>query len=326
MAERTGAPGWRELPPAAGAYVMATGIVSIGLHLTGFEVLSVVALVLAAVVWVLLGIDFVTRLLRERSRWESEAGTPPGLTGVAATTVLGTRVALLGWDFVAAGALVLAALWWPVLLFAVMRRWTRSMPGSEFLVCVATQGSAVLAATLAAETGTAWLVWVALGGFCSGVMLYLVALTHFDLQQIWRGAGDQWVCTGALAISALAAAKILAAHRLSGSMHTGLLVILWALLACNWALYIVLALAEIARPRPDYDIRRWATVFPLGMTAVATLTAGTVTGVGALGTAGRVLLVIAIAVWLITLVKAVASADLGGRIRAARGGRLGLRH
>ncbi|UGT43380.1 tellurite resistance/C4-dicarboxylate transporter family protein [Nocardia yamanashiensis] len=301
---------WRELPPAAGAAVMATGILSIGLHLTGFEVLSVAALALAAVVWVVLGIDFATRLVGQPSRWVAEAGTPPGLTGVAATTVLGTRVVLLGWDGLGAAALVLAGIWWPVLLVAVMRRWSRVMPGSEFLVCVATQGLAVLAASLAGAGGPVWLCRAALAWLCLGVLLYLIALTHFDFRQIWQGAGDQWVCTGALAISALAAAKILAVHWLSGAGHTVLLGALWVLLGLNWVLYLVLGIAEIARPRREYDIRRWATVFPLGMTAVATLTAGTVTGVSVSGAVGRLLLAIAVAAWILTLVK-----GLRGRLR-----------
>jgi hypothetical protein len=39
---------WAGRPPAAGAAVMATGIVSVGLHLTGHEVLSGIALVLGS--------------------------------------------------------------------------------------------------------------------------------------------------------------------------------------------------------------------------------------------------------------------------------------
>lgn len=35
--------------------------------------------------------------------------------------------------------------------------------------------------------------------------------------------------------------------------------------------YVVLAVAEVRRPRLAYDVRRWATVFPLGMAAGASL-------------------------------------------------------
>ncbi|MFE0013108.1 hypothetical protein ACFVZX_42695, partial [Streptomyces erythrochromogenes] len=38
---------WAGLPPAAGAAVMATGIISVALHMTGHETSSLVALVIA---------------------------------------------------------------------------------------------------------------------------------------------------------------------------------------------------------------------------------------------------------------------------------------
>ncbi|WP_406381022.1 hypothetical protein [Streptomyces sp. NBC_01618] len=97
---------WVELPPAAGTTVMATGIVSIGLHLVGQEALSRILLVLAAFAWLALAVDFARRLMRDRNRWETEADTPPALNAVAATTILGTWFALLGRLIVAVAALV----------------------------------------------------------------------------------------------------------------------------------------------------------------------------------------------------------------------------
>ncbi|MGW1926077.1 hypothetical protein ACWCQ0_43695, partial [Streptomyces massasporeus] len=87
---------WAAWPPVAGAAVMATGILSVGLSLTGFEVVSVVALWLATGLWLLLAIGFAALLVRDRRRWEVTADTPPALTAVAATTVLGVRFELLG--------------------------------------------------------------------------------------------------------------------------------------------------------------------------------------------------------------------------------------
>lgn len=292
---------WRDLPPAAGAFVMATGIISIGLHRTGFEWPSRVLLALAGVVWVLLAIDFAVRLVGDRTRWLSEAESPPGLTGVAATCVLGTRMAMLGWHTVAWIALALAVVWWPVLLSAVMSHWNRRMPGAEFLVCVATQGLAVLAATLGKIHDSRWLAMAAVAWFCLGVGLYVLALTRFDFRQIWSGAGDQWVATGAIAISALAAAVTVDIPGWKPVAHGALTTAALTLLMLNWAVYSVLVVAEIANPRPGYDIRRWATVFPLGMTAVATLTTGAVADLTALRVVGRVLLLIAVVAWLATL-------------------------
>ncbi|WP_203217571.1 hypothetical protein [Nocardia arthritidis] len=62
----------------------------------------------------------------------------------------------------------------------------------------------------------------------------------------------------------------------------------------------MLLVAEVARPRNRYDIRRWATVFPLGMTAVSTLNTGAAAGIPAFWPIGDVLLVIAVGAWLLT--------------------------
>lgn len=301
---------WALRPPAAGAAVMATGIISVGLHLTGDEVLSRIALVVGCVAWLGLAGDFVVRLTRQPERWRQEAGTPAALTAVAATTVLGTRFSLLGWQYLAEALLALAALLWPGLLYVVVRHWRRGMPGGVFLGCVATQGLAVLGAVLAAAESSAWLAHAALVLFWLGLVLYVWALTLFDPRQVLEGAGDQWIAGGALAISALAGSKLIAADgpRLylwnedaDDVLHT----VTVALLVLDLAWYAVLAVAELVRPRLRYDFRRWATVFPLGMTAAATLSVATAVDVSWLETPGEVLLWIAVAAWLAVAVGAV---------------------
>ncbi|MER6024878.1 tellurite resistance/C4-dicarboxylate transporter family protein [Streptomyces sp. NPDC001851] len=301
---------WAERPPAAGAAVMATGILSVGLHLTGAEALSWVTLAMTGVAWVALAADFVLRLLCERQRWVAEAESPGALSAVAATTVLGTRVAELGRQTVAGALLALAALLWPVLLVLVVRHWGQRMPGAVFLCCVATQGVAVLAATLAAAQRTAWLAHAALVVFWLGLVLYGLALARFDVRQVLEGAGDHWIAGGALAISALAGAKLLVAGDaglyLWDEDDRGVLrTVTVALLVLNLAWCLVLLAAEAVRPRRGYDVRRWATVFPMGMTAAATLTAASVLGVPWLSWPGRVLLWVAVAVWLAVATGAV---------------------
>ncbi|MFC9700071.1 tellurite resistance/C4-dicarboxylate transporter family protein [Streptomyces sp. NPDC056943] len=288
---------WAAWPPVTGAAVMATGILSVGLSLTGFEAVSVVALCLATALWVLLAFGFSALILEDRRRWESIADTPPALTAVAATTVLGVRFELLGLTPVAVSLLVIAALVWPVTLIAVLRHLTRRAPGAVFLICVATQGLAVLCAVLAPEVGD-WLARVALGLFLLGLVLYVDALARFDVRQVVTGAGDQWIAGGALAISALTGSKLLASGVWSGGAATTLRVATLVLVALDLAWYAVLLCGEVARPRLGYDVRRWATVFPLGMTAVASLSVSAATGVGWLEGVGRVLLWIAVAAWL----------------------------
>lgn len=293
---------WTELPPAAGAAVMATGIVSVGLHLIHVEWLSAVLLCLAAAEWILLAADFATRATRETGRWLREAVTPPALTGVAATSVLGTRIALLGWRWLAIMLLVVALAAWPGLLMAVLRHRRSRMPGAFFLICVSTQGLSVLAATLR----TTVLDWAALVFFCLGLVLYGLALTHFDLRQVAGGAGDQWIACGGLAISALAGSKLVATGTFTGWPHTTLRMVTQAVLALCVAWYVILLVAEVRRPRLQYDIRRWATVFPLGMTAVACLSVAAVEQLDGLHTLGVVLLWFAFAAWAFT------AAMLGG--------------
>ncbi|MGZ3100967.1 tellurite resistance/C4-dicarboxylate transporter family protein [Streptomyces sp. H72] len=321
---------WAQRPPAAGAAVMATGILSVGLHLTGHELLSRIALVLACAAWLTLAANFAYLLLVERARWLTRAGTPGALTAVAATTVLGTRIALFDRSTPAAALLALAALLWPALLFLVVTHWGRRMPGAVFLGCVATEGLAVLGATLSATTSTPWLAHASLVPFFLGIVLYLVALFRFDLRQVARGAGDHWVAGGALAISALAGAKLLAAA------GTGMY--LWNeddsavlhdltvfLLALDLAWYAVLLAAEIAWPRIRYDVRRWSTVFPLGMTAAATLSVAAAVDAPWLDAPGQVLLWIAVAAWLAVAAGAVLQARAGLRSGGVDAGAEGLR-
>ncbi|MBO0511993.1 tellurite resistance/C4-dicarboxylate transporter family protein [Streptomyces beijiangensis] len=284
---------------------MATGILSVGLHLTRHETLSRGALALAGVLWLLLAADFGVRLLRDRTRWTAEAGTPAALTAVAATTVLGTRLSLLGWQAVAVALLVLSAVVWPVLMWDVTRRWGRRMPGGVFLVCVATQGLVVLAATLAAAESQQWLARVGVVFFCLGLALYVDAFVRFDLGCVRTGAGDQWVAGGALAISALAGAKLLAVVELGAVVHEVLRGATLVVLALDIAWYCVLLWSELRWPRPHYDVRRWATVFPMGMTSVATLSVATAAHLPWLTSPGRVLLWVAVAAWLAACAGAV---------------------
>ncbi|MEU2393844.1 hypothetical protein [Streptomyces sp. NPDC007369] len=290
-----------ELPPAAGGAVLAPGILSVGLHLIGQEVLSLAALAVAGVLWLLLACAFACRLVCDRPQFRAATYTPAALTAVAATAVLGSRLSMLGRQTAAAALLALAAALWPVLTLGVVRHRKRRMAGSVFLVCVATQGLAVLAATLALAGLGDWLARAALAAFCLGLFCYGDALARFDLREVVRGAGDHWVAGGALAISALAASK-LAAVPWTGPLDTALRWAALVTLALALAWYALLLAAELRSRRPHYDVRRWATVFPLGMTATACLSAAGPTGIGGLSGLGGVLLWIAVGAWLLTFV------------------------
>lgn len=95
---------------------MATGIVSVALRPTGDETPSLVFLRLGCLAWPAPAADFWARLVWRRRRWPADAGTPGSLTAAAATTVLGTRLSLLGRQTLAEEFLAMAVLLWPVLL------------------------------------------------------------------------------------------------------------------------------------------------------------------------------------------------------------------
>ncbi|MFD0549362.1 hypothetical protein ACFQ0X_09365 [Streptomyces rectiviolaceus] len=91
--------------------------------------------------------------------------------------------------------------------------------------------------------------------------------------------------------------------------HDVLRIVTLVALGLAFAWYAVLVVCELRWPRLHYDVRRWATVFPLAMTAVAALSTSTAAAVPALWTCGKVLIWPALAVWAVVA---------AGAFRAAR--------
>ncbi|MGW1002336.1 SLAC1 family transporter [Streptomyces sp. NPDC002520] len=108
---------WTECPPATGAAVMATGIVSVGLHLAGAGTPSLIVLVPACVAWVAPAAAFVVRLVRHRRRWAAEARSLGALTAVA----------LLALDLAWCVVLVVTEVTHPRLRYD-LRRWATVFP------------------------------------------------------------------------------------------------------------------------------------------------------------------------------------------------------
>lgn len=291
---------WERLAPRAGPTVMATGIIAVGLHADGYRVASSVALAVTGALWLPLAASFLTDLVHGGHRWARPGEAPAALTAVAATTVLGTRVSLLGWQALAAVLLTLAAAAWPAPVIEELRRGRHRLPGASFLACVATQGLALLAGTLASAVAEAWPAVAAVVLFCCGLVLFVDILFRFDPRQIRLGGGDQWVAAGAAAISALAASVLAALRLLPDGVRDVLRPVALVMLVLDLAGYAVLLFAEAEWPRPHLDVRRWATVFPLGMSAAACMSAAAL-GPGWLHAVGAVLLWVAIAAWLVML-------------------------
>jgi tellurite resistance protein TehA-like permease len=304
------------IPPASGAVVMGTGIVSIALSLDRHETISRILLVLDAVTWVALAVLLPARAARDHGRFRADVRTPAALTSVAGTAVLGTRLTLLGWDWAGVALLVIAFLLWAALLAPVLAHWRTPTVGASLVLTVSTESLAVLAATLAIADQAHWLLVAAIAPFGLGLAFYVFVIARFDLRQLAIGHGDHWITGGALAISTLAAGKITTGAKalavLGGASGTlkSVSLGLWAL-TMLWL--PVLLLAEALRPRPGYDVRRWSTVFPVGMYAACSFAVAKADHATAITRFARIWVWVALAVWAV-----VFAAMIGRAIQIVR--------
>jgi tellurite resistance protein TehA-like permease len=290
------------VPPGGGATVMGTGIVAIGLDLGRHFVLSRVLLAVDVVLWLTLLATFLPRALRQRERWRREARLPELLSLVAACGVLGSRITLLGQEWAGDLLLALALGLWLSLVPRVVRHWRRPTVGTSFLLVVSTESLAVLAALLAVHAHAGWLAAAALAPLIGGLVAYAYALWRVDLGQLLRGRGDHWIFGGALAIATLACAEVDIALRVTGTLAGAGLPLDDATLAL-WAAAVLwlpaLLVGEVVSPRLRYDARRWSTVFPVGMYAVATVATGHAEDISGFVHAGHIWVWPAFTVWTI---------------------------
>jgi hypothetical protein len=305
--ERTQAAGaWSRLldaiPPASGAVVMGTGIVSIALLLDGRHTLSVILLVIDGITWVALAVLLPARALANRERFRADSRNPAALTAIAGTAVLGTRLTLAGWNWAGAAALIIASAVWLALVPRVLRDWKTPTVGASFILAVATEALALLAATLAFSERSSWLVYASLVPFGLGLGFYAFVLSRFQFGQLATGAGDHWVTGGALAISTVAAGRITLAAQRTGALSGGhealktIALVLWCM-AIVWL--PALLVAELRYPRLSYNVRRWSTVFPVGMYAACSFVVGALTQTPGITDFARVWVWVAVAVWLL---------------------------
>jgi tellurite resistance protein TehA-like permease len=287
--------------PTDGAVVMGIAILCVDLYSVGQTVLSAFLLWLAAGTWLFLAAVVALRVLYKPGRFAREAGSPTALTGAAGTAVLGTAFAVHGYYPVAAVLLGVASIIWVLMVAPVLLHWKTPVTGVSFLLTVAVQGLAVLGATLAVRYGAAWLLIAAVVALTLGLAFYIVTVKRFSLRQLLTGPGDQWVAGGALAISALAAAKIIKADDALGwfTSQREFLIVVALILWCLAMLWLgPMVAAEALRPRLSYDVQRWSTVFPLGMYAACSFAVSQVTAITGISAFARVWTWLAVTVGL----------------------------
>jgi len=321
--------GLTELSPANFAMVMATGVISIGLRLRGLDGPAWVLFGLNLIAWFVLWGLTVLRLLRSPRRFGADLVDhlrgPGFFTMVAATAVLGSQLVLLVASFRAAMALLaLAVLLWVGLTYTIFAAFTikedkppldQGISGSWLLAVVATQSLAVLAALIAAHFAQPWrleLNFFALSMWLWGGMLYIwmMSLIFYRYTFFHFSPGDltppYWINMGAMAISTLAGARLIANAPDAPFLQSllpflkGFTVFYWA--TGTWWIPMLLVLGVwryIYKRFPwRYDPQYWGAVFPLGMYAVGTREMARVMGLDFIGWLPTLFQGIAVVAWV----------------------------
>ena len=332
--------GVRTLYPGYFALVMATGIVSIALAGFAAPVLSTALLWIAAGAYGLLLALLVWRALAYRADLARDLRHPARgfgmFTLVAATNVLGTRLAMDGHVRTATVLLAAGTLLWLVLGYAipwavlasVRRPVVAAAEGTWFIWVVATQSVAVLAASLEPDLlgGRRELALLAVSCWAIGTFLYVVVGGLVTARLVLYDVAAEhltppyWVSMGAAAITVVSGVRITrmaAAPALlpTGGLIAGISVLFWAF--ASWLVPVLLGIGwrrHVTHRLPlRYEPALWSIVFPLGMYAVASRTLGSTLHLPIVSTVGSVEVWVAAAAWA-----AVAAAGVTRLARRSR--------
>ncbi|TDO44187.1 tellurite resistance protein TehA-like permease [Kribbella sp. VKM Ac-2571] len=309
---------------------MASGIISVGLHLEDLQLLSRILLAVCGAAFAGLLLLTGWRFIAYRAALVEDFMDPRRAFGfftfVAGTNVLGVRLGVAGFPTATAVLLGLAGLAWLGLGYvvpwtAVLGRQERpvlaSANGTWFIWVVASQSVAVAAATVEPvfDSVRRELAVLAVMSWSVGVFLYGAAGLFVSLRlMLYEFGPDEltppyWVSMGALAITVLAGARIVemadapmvAATR---ELIAGLAVVFWAF--ATWLMPVLVAAGwwrHVRRHVPlRYDATLWSIVFPLGMYAVAGIYLGRADHLPVVEAVGRGELWAAVAAWAVVFV------------------------
>jgi tellurite resistance protein TehA-like permease len=333
-----------DLTPAHFGMVMATGIVSIAVHLLAPGALARVLFDLNIGVYALLSALTIMRAAAHPRRLLADLTDhqrgPAFFAVVAGTGVLGSQAVLLAGAYATATLmLAVAVVLWIAATYMVFVGLTikdvkpaldQGISGTWLLTVVATQSIAVLSALLAAHAAEPWrlqLDFVALSMWLLGGMLYIwmISLIFYRYTFLRFRPADlsppYWINMGAMAISTLAGALLIVnAH--DEPLLASLLPFLKGFTLLYWAtgtwwipMLVVLALWRYVYRRFPlrFDPLYWAAVFPLGMYAASTHEMVNALGLPFLASVPTLFLYLALIAWTATFTGLLV--DVGRRLR-----------
>ncbi|MFT4226134.1 tellurite resistance/C4-dicarboxylate transporter family protein [Micropruina sp.] len=318
------------LSPGYFALVMGTGIVSMGLHLAGFEIASLTLLVIAAASYGVLWALYLWRAVRYRTEMLADLRGPEMafayFTVVAGTDVLAVRLVQQGLIDIAIPLFFFGALLWFV--FGYLLPWQVFMTrdgkpilartnGTWFIWAVASQsvaiGMAQVQPYLPGETR--WVGLVAVMSWSVGVVLYagvamlvLLRIIHFGITPR-EFEPPYWVAMGAMAIAVVAGSNILGMQSTpmvdaTRNLIAGTVVVFWSF--CVWLIPMLVGAGVwrhfVHKVPLTYVPTLWSIVFPLGMFAVASISLGRVDRLPLVEVVGDGALVVATIVWAVVFI------------------------
>ncbi len=287
----------RTLYPGYFASVMATGIVSEALFLSGAAELSTLLWMGGLGLLAFFAVVYLLRWLWYPREVHLDATDPTKVFGfftfIAALGVLATRSAVGGWTIVPSILTLIAAAAWcaltywafAMLLFTNARPIERSVNGSWLIVIVATESLAITWVLLIAiqPAQRASLQLLAYTFWTFGVLLYLIFIVlivyrffFYPIQPIDL-TPPYWINMGAMAITTVAGARLITDVQptpflmMVRSYIEGFTVMMWAWGTWWIPLLVIIGIWKYAvRHEPmRYHAALWSMVFPLGMYATS---------------------------------------------------------
>lgn len=315
------------LHPGNFAFVMGTGIVSLGFRILGVDLLALMLAVVALLGWLLLLVLSVLRLARYRAAVRVDLLNPRRVfayfTLVAATSIVGLllhqaglpKLAIACWAMAFVAWVLLMYLAFSVLTFLTQESNVNIVHGGWLIAIVGTHSLVLLGARIAPELGSqavsmmvaVYMLW-GLGLAFYGIFITLFCYRIFFLSLDAQDIGPLlWVVMGAAAISANAGTTLLTVDaRLPFLAAQRPFVDGITLMSYSWASWWLPMLVlfgvwkhGVNRLPMRYEPEMWSLVFPLGMFAVASARLGLAAEFLPLQWISRGMIWVALAAWLL---------------------------